>query len=77
MQGIMINRKLFGIFTSFPHLYANVLSFYFLFSRFFFCLDYSEENENRNGESVFLPFLLGNVPFCRKLNADFQYFIGT
>lgn len=57
MQGIMINRKLFGIFTSFPHLYANVLSFYFLFSRFFFCLDYSEENENRNEKAAFLPFL--------------------
>lgn len=48
MQGIMINRNDFGIFTSFQHLCANILSYYFLFSRFFFCLDYSEENENRN-----------------------------
>lgn len=35
MHSIMINRNVFGIFTSFPHLCRNVLSFYFFTSRFF------------------------------------------
>nr|DAU98620.1 MAG TPA: hypothetical protein [Caudoviricetes sp.] len=53
-------------FRFFPHLYANVLSFYFSFSRFSFCFDYSEENESRNEKPAFLPFLPENVRFCRK-----------
>lgn len=53
MQGIMINRKLFGNFGFSQHLYRNVLSFYFFVSRFSLCLDYSEENENRKEKAVF------------------------
>ena len=66
MHDIMINRKLFGNFRLFHPFAANVLSFYFSFSRFSFCLDYLGENENRNEKAAFLPFLPENVPFCRK-----------
>ena len=66
MQDIMINRKLFGNFRLFHPFAANVLSFYFFVSSFSLCLDYSEENENRNEKAVFLPILPENVRFCRK-----------
>lgn len=72
MQDIMINRKLFGNFRLFHPFVANVLSFYFSFSRFYSYFGYISENENRNEKAAFLLFLLENVPFCRKQNADFQ-----
>lgn len=56
MQSIMVNRKLFGNFEFSQHLCANVLSFYFLFSRFSFCFGYSEGNESRNEKDVFCRF---------------------
>ena len=63
---IMINRKLWGIFEFSLHLCANVLSFYFLFSRFSSCIDISVSNKTRNEKSEFLQFLRKYVPFCRK-----------
>ena len=62
MQGIMVNRDDFGIFASFPHLCANVLSFYFLFLCLFSYFGLFTENRNRKEKSAFLPL------FCRNMS---------
>ena len=67
MQSIMINRKLCGNFRLFCHFAAHVLSFYFFVSSFSFCLNYSEENENRNEKAVFFADFAIKRPFLSQI----------
>ena len=72
MRYIMINRKLFGIFRLFYHFAANVLSFYFFVSRFSLCLNYSEENKNRNKKAAFCRFCLKTSVFVANKTLTFS-----
>lgn len=65
MQGIMINRKLFGNFEFFSTFAETFYLFTFCFFAFSLILDNLQKTKTET-KSRFLPFLLENVRFCRK-----------
>ena len=68
----MINRKIWGIFWVSSTLCANVLSFYFLFSLFFLCIDISNSNRNRNEKSIIFAVFAVKRPFLSQIKRLFS-----
>lgn len=66
MQGIMINRKLFWNLEFSALLPQTFYLFTFYLFAFSLILDNLQKTETETKKAVFLPFLLKNVPFCRK-----------